>query len=200
MSGCCGVATSRRLFGWRMVPTTAHLSRSARQQPPPAPLCLQTPLVRPPRLGRASERAAGGMLKVGVSQLSVFVENRPGHLADTLDVLARGAVNVLSFTIADTADYGILRIVVDDPPRAKQLLTESGYAVVEHCVVCAVLPDEPGGLAKVARVVADSGIDIEYVYLGADDSLLLRSEEISRLEKVLVAQGVQVVAPGAVTS
>ncbi len=136
---------------------------------------------------------------MGVSQLSVFVENRPGHLADTLGALAAGEVNVMSFTIADTADYGILRIIVDEPNRAIQLLSEAGYAVVEHPVVCAVLPDEPGALARVARVVADSGLDIEYIYLGADDSLLLRTEETARLETLLVEHGVQVVAPGALT-
>jgi hypothetical protein len=133
---------------------------------------------------------------VSVSQLSVFVENRAGHLADTLETLAQGRVNVRSFTIADTADYGILRLVVDDPEMAKGLLQASGYAVVEHPVVCAVLPDEPGALAAVARIVSESGLDIEYIYLGAGDSLLLRTEEVERLEALLADHGVRVLEPG----
>jgi hypothetical protein len=124
------------------------------------------------------------------------VENKPGHLAETLGTLADGKVNVLSFTIADTADYGILRLVVDQPDRAKKLLNASGYAVVEHPVVCAVLPDEPGALASVARVVSESGLDIEYIYLGAHDSLLLKTEELERLERLLVESGFRVLGPG----
>ena len=133
---------------------------------------------------------------MSVSQLSVFVENRAGHLADTLETLAQGQVNVRSFTIADTADYGILRLVVDDPEKAKGLLQASGYAVAEHPVVCAVLPDEPGALAAVARIVSESGLDIEYIYLGACDSLLLRTEEVERLEALLADHGVRVLEPG----
>jgi hypothetical protein len=132
---------------------------------------------------------------VSVSQLSVFVENRAGHLADTLATLAEGHINVLSFTIADTADYGILRLIVDAPEKAKALLQTSGYAVVEHSVVCAVLPNEPGVLARVARIVSQSGLDIEYIYLGANDSLLLRTEESERLEKLLVDHGISVLKP-----
>jgi hypothetical protein len=134
--------------------------------------------------------------EMSISQLSVFVENKPGHLADTLGTLAEGRVNVLSFTIADTADYGILRLLVDQVEKAKDLLNAAGYAVVEHPVVAAVLPDEPGALASVARLVADSGLDIEYVYLGARDSLLLKTEELERLEKLLVDSGLRVLGPG----
>ena len=100
---------------------------------------------------------------MSITQLSVFVENRPGHLADTLATLAEGQVDVLSFTIADTADYGILRLVVDRVDLAKQLLDAAGYAVVEHPVVCAQLPNKPGVLAAVMRLVSDSGLDIEYI-------------------------------------
>lgn len=133
---------------------------------------------------------------MSIAQLSVFVENKPGHLADTLATLGAGGVNVLSFTIADTADYGILRLVVDDVERAKSLLGAGGYAVVENPVVCAALPNKPGVLAAVARLVSDSGLDIEYVYLGAHDSLLLKTEELERLEALLIENGFRVLGPG----
>jgi hypothetical protein len=133
---------------------------------------------------------------MSITQLSVFVENRAGHLADTLATLAEGRVNVLSFTIADTSDYGILRLVVDQVDLAKELLERAGYAVVEHPVVCALLPNEPGILATVTRLVSDSGLDIEYIYLGAHDSLLLRTEELERLESLLVEKGFRVLGPG----
>jgi hypothetical protein len=132
---------------------------------------------------------------MSISQLSVFVENRAGHLADALVTLADGRVNVLSFTIADTTDYGILRLVVDQVERAKDLLAAAQYAVVEHPVVCAVIPDKPGALASVARLVSESGLDIEYLYLGARDSLLLKTEEVERLEALLADGGFRVLGP-----
>jgi len=140
---------------------------------------------------------SGGLMSI--TQLSVFVENKPGHLADTLATLAGGNVSVLSFTIADTADYGILRLVVDDVDRAQALLSAGGYAVVEHPVVGAVLPNRPGVLAGVLRLVSDSGLDIEYIYLGARDSLLLKTEELERLETLLVENGFPVLGPGDLT-
>jgi hypothetical protein len=132
---------------------------------------------------------------MSVPQLSVFVENQPGHLADALGTLARGGVNVLSFTIADTTDYGILRLVVDKVEEAKVLLETAGYEVAEHPVVCALLPDRPGALAAVVRLVSESGLDIEYVYQGARDSLLLRTEELEGLEKLLIDGGFSVLGP-----
>ncbi len=133
---------------------------------------------------------------MSIPQLSVFVENKPGHLADTLATLAGGGVNVLSFTIADTADYGILRIIVDRVEQAKDLLNAAGYAVVEHPVACAVLSNEPGALASVVRLVSGSGLDIEYIYLGVGDSLLMKAEQVDKLEKLLVDSGLRVLSRG----
>lgn len=133
---------------------------------------------------------------VSVPQLSVFVENKPGHLADALGTLAMSGVNVQSFTIADTNDYGILRLVVDQVERAKQALGEAGYVVAEHPVVCALLPDQPGALAAVVRLVSESGLDIEYVYQGNRDRLLLKTEELERMEELLVEGGFRVLSPG----
>jgi hypothetical protein len=132
---------------------------------------------------------------VSVPQLSVFVENKPGHLADTLGTLAAANVNIHSFTIADTIDYGILRMIVDKVEEAKQALERSGYVVVEHPVVRTVLPDQPGSLAAVVRLVSESGLDIEYVYQGNRDTLLVKTEELERLEDLLVARGFRVLGP-----
>ncbi len=133
---------------------------------------------------------------MSVPQLSVFVENKPGHLAETLDTLAKVAINVHSFTIADTSDYGILRLVVDHVERAKQALGQAGYVVVEHAVVRALLPDQPGALAAVVRLISESGLDIEYVYQGNRDTLLVRTEELERMEELLVEAGFRVLGPG----
>ncbi len=136
---------------------------------------------------------------MSIRQLSVFVENKPGHLAATLGTLAEGGVNVISFTIADTTDYGILRLLVDQVDRAKELLAAGEYAVVEHPVVCAQMLDTPGALASILRVVSESGLDIDYVYQGANDSLLLKADEHERLEALLKEAGFAVLAPEDVT-
>ena len=132
---------------------------------------------------------------MSIRQLSVFLENERGHLAAALGTLADGEVNVLSFTIADTTDYGILRLVVDQIDRAKELLTAADYAVVEHRVVWAQMPDRPGVLARITQMVAESGLDIEYIYLGGRDSLLLKTEEHERLEALLEEAGFEVLGP-----
>jgi hypothetical protein len=135
-------------------------------------------------------------VSVSVPQLSVFVENKPGHLADALATLAAAGVNVQSFTIADTIDYGILRLLVDKVDAAKLALEQAGYMVADHPVVCAVLPDRPGTLAALVRLVSESGLDIEYVYQGNRDRLLLKTEELERMEELLVEGGFRVLGPG----
>ena len=132
---------------------------------------------------------------MSVPQLSVFVENKPGHLADALDTLAAAQVNIHSFTIADTADYGILRLIVDKVQAAKEALAAAGYMVVEHPVVRVLLRDEAGALAVVVRSVHESGLDIEYIYQGNRDTLCVKTEELERLEALLAENGFRVLGP-----
>jgi hypothetical protein len=126
----------------------------------------------------------------------VYVENKPGQLADTLATLAGAGVNIHSFTIADTNDYGILRLIVDEMDVAKQALSSAGYMVVEHPVVRTVLRDEAGALATVVRLVYESGLDIEYVYQGNKDTLCIKTEDLARMEELLVKSGFRVLGPG----
>ena len=132
---------------------------------------------------------------MSVPQLSVFVENKPGHLADALATLAAAQVNIFSFTIADTNDYGVLRLVVDKVDKAKEALGLAGYMVVEHPVVRTLLRDEPGALASVVRLVHESGLDIEYIYQGNRDTLCVKTEELERVEALLVENGFRVLSP-----
>lgn len=117
-------------------------------------------------------------------------------MADVLGTLAEGGINISSFTIADTVDYGILRLIVDKVAEAQELLEAAGYEVAVHPVVCALLPDRPGALAQVVRLVSESGLDIEYIYQGARDSLLLRTEKLAGLEKLLTDAGFTVLGAG----
>jgi hypothetical protein len=99
-----------------------------------------------------------------VRQLSVFIANEPGRVTEVTRVLGEGGVNIRGFSVSDTADYGILRLVVDDPDLAHTLLKGAGFTVKETEVICIDLPDHPGGLAEVLKIVSDAGVSIEYVY------------------------------------
>jgi len=99
-----------------------------------------------------------------IKQLSVFVENRPGKLVEALETLADAKIDMRALSLADTSDFGILRIIVDKPDQALEVLTEAGYLVKSNDVLAVVIGDKPGGLSSVVRILANAGIDIEYTY------------------------------------
>jgi hypothetical protein len=99
-----------------------------------------------------------------VKQLSVFIANEAGRVSEVTGLLGEAGVNIRGFSVSDTIDYGILRLVVDRPAEAMSALKSAGFTVREDEVICIDLPDQPGGLAGVLRVVADAGVNIEYVY------------------------------------
>jgi len=101
---------------------------------------------------------------MAIRQLSVFVENKKGSLHEITDVLAKAEIDLRSMCIADTSDYGIVRIIADDPVRAQSVLAEAGHLANIREVTAFAVPDAPGGLAKVLDILEDSGVNIEYLY------------------------------------
>ena len=99
-----------------------------------------------------------------VKQISVFIENAPGKLADFTRMLGEKGIDLMSLSIADTTSFGILRFIVADWERAVKLIEEAGYAVSLTDVLAVEVPDRPGGLADMLLVLSDSGIGIEYLY------------------------------------
>jgi len=99
-----------------------------------------------------------------VEQLSVFVENKPGKLVEALETLSDAKIDIRALSLADTSDFGILRIIVNRPELALEVLTEAGYLVKSSEVLAVVVGDKPGGLAYVVRILAEAGVDIEYTY------------------------------------
>ena len=99
-----------------------------------------------------------------ITQLSVFVENRPGKLAHIIGVLAGANVDIRALSIADTSDFGILRIIVDDTEKAASALTAEGILVSKTKVLAAGVSDTPGGLSGLLSMLNENGIDIEYMY------------------------------------
>ena len=117
-----------------------------------------------------------------VSQISVFLENKSGRLAEVTQALADNNINIRALCIAETIDYGVLRLIANDPALAKKVLSERGFTVTETSVLVVEVEDKPGGLARVIKVLAQSGINIEYIY-----AFLTRSEKafvVFRLENM----------------
>ena len=97
-------------------------------------------------------------------QLSVFLENRAGRLAEVTHTLAEAGVNIRALSLADTSDFGILRLIVCDPELAKQALKKKGFTLGRTSVVAVEVPDRPGGLDSVLQLVSKHDINVEYMY------------------------------------
>ena len=99
-----------------------------------------------------------------IEQLSVFIENKPGKLAESLEALANAQIDLRALSLADTSDFGILRAIVDKPKKALEVLSDAGFLVKSSEVLAIVIGDKPGGLASVVRLLSETGVDIEYTY------------------------------------
>jgi hypothetical protein len=99
-----------------------------------------------------------------IKQISIFVENTTGRLADVTAFLADAGINLRALSIAETAEFGILRMVADQPDEAVRKLKEAGFAARETDVIGVEVPDHPGALARIAALFRDEGINIQYLY------------------------------------
>jgi len=97
-------------------------------------------------------------------QISVFLENKSGRLAEVTRTLAEAGVNIRALSLAETIDYGVLRLIVDKPGEARDALRRAGFTVSETEVIAVEMPDRPGGLAEVVDLVTRRGLNIEYLY------------------------------------
>ena len=99
-----------------------------------------------------------------IQQISVFIENQPGRLAEVTDVLAESTVDITALSLADTSDFGILRLIVDKPDAAQMALKEAGLIVKSTEVLAVAMDDQPGGLSAVLHTISNAGISVEYMY------------------------------------
>lgn len=99
-----------------------------------------------------------------IHQISIFLENRAGSLSEITRILAESGVNLRALSIAETADYGVLRIIADDTEKATAILLEKGCILSKTPVFVVAVPDEPAGLSKVLELLAEKNVDIEYMY------------------------------------
>ena len=99
-----------------------------------------------------------------VYQISVFLENRAGQFAEITTILADNGIDLRAISIAETADYGILRMIVDDAQKTTSILMQHGYLLTMTPVLVVAVPDQPGGIAQILATLAEGNIDIEYMY------------------------------------
>ena len=136
-----------------------------------------------------------------IRQLSLFLENRPGQLRVPVKVLGDAGIDILTMSLADTQQFGILRLVVRDWERARRVLEEAGQVVNVTDVLAVDVPDRPGGLAETLAAFEEAGLGIEYMYAfaasrerGKYATLVFRLEDPERAAKLLSIGGVKLVS------
>ena len=134
-----------------------------------------------------------------LNQISVFVENKPGKLELLTDALAKNQINMRSLSLAETAEFGIVRIIVDDVYAAAAILKEEGFVYTVTKVLGVAIPDEPGGLNRVLHVLSGASVNVEYMYafLGGKDVdhayMIFRVADNASAAAALATRGIQVV-------
>jgi len=134
-----------------------------------------------------------------VKQISVFLENRSGRLHEVSEVLKKADINIRALSLADTSDFGILRLIVDRPDRAQQVLKNSGFTISQTEVLAMEVEDRPGGLARVLEACDSGGINVEYMYAFVEKSgrnavVIFRVENPDRSIALLQKSGVRLLS------
>ena len=136
---------------------------------------------------------------VKVKQISIFLENKSGRLAQVTQILAKNSINIRALSLADTADFGILRIIVNDVEKASNILKSEGYTLGETEVVAVEVPDKPGGLAGILKPLWDAGLDVEYMYAfvqssGQNAIMILRFENPDKAIEVFKNSNIRILS------
>ena len=132
-----------------------------------------------------------------VKQISVFLENRCGAAADVLAILSKAGINIRTLSIAETDDYGIMRIIVAQPELAKHILQEQGIMVKRTDVIAISMPDAPGGISGVMEILRQANVSVEYMYafVGRDDGnavVVAKTDQNALACEVLQNNGVSI--------
>ncbi len=129
-----------------------------------------------------------------LKQLSVFLENKKGRLCAATDALAARGVNIRALTLADTAEFGILRLIVDQPEAAREALVDSGVVVRISNVVAVAMDDAPGGADSILHLLSEAGLNIEYIYACVGHKsgkalMIIRTDDTEHTEALLEEHG-----------
>jgi hypothetical protein len=134
---------------------------------------------------------------VKVEQISIFLENKSGRLAEVTDILAGNGINLRALSLADTADFGIFRLIVNDTEKAVTLLKNKGFTITKNEVVAVDVPDQPGGLAGILAILQGKSINVEYMYAFVQKSegnavLIFRFDDVEKAIDALRKAGVRI--------
>ena len=132
-----------------------------------------------------------------IKQLSIFLQNRMGSLSKPLEVLSENDINIRAMCMADTSEFGILRLVVDNPLKGKEVLEENNFLVKITEIIGVEMNDAPGGLTSVLNIIKENNIDLEYLYAFTHDKadkaiLLLHTDDIDNLINVLTEKDITI--------
>ena len=130
-----------------------------------------------------------------VKQISIFLENRAGRLDEVCELLGRRKINIRALSLADTSDFGILRLIVNKPDDAHDALHKAGFTTRFTEVIAVEIPDKPGGLAAVLKIFRDSNLNVEYLYAFVEKRkqgavVIFRVEELDRAIGILQQKGI----------
>ncbi|NLY25479.1 MAG: ACT domain-containing protein [Bacteroidales bacterium] len=132
-----------------------------------------------------------------IKQLSVFLEDRSGRLTELTRILAENDVNITALSVAETADYGIVRMVVGRPELAKKVLEKAGFSIGLTDVVCVNMPDKPGSLYRILEILTDEKINIDYMYAFSKNAVALaviRAADVAQVIEVLQQHRLQLLS------
>jgi len=133
-----------------------------------------------------------------IKQISLFVENRPGRMAKVSKTLSDAGVNIRAMTIAEAGDFGVIRMVVDDPQKGYDVLRDSGFTVSMTDVLAVEMRDTPGGLYEIVSALGESNIDYAYAFVTAKFEkamLIMRVDDIDAARRTLSSRGVKIATP-----
>ena len=135
-----------------------------------------------------------------LKQISVFLENRKGRLWKAMNVLATSGINIRALSIADTSEFGILRMIVPEPDKAQEVLEKNNFVVKVNDVIAVEVPDEPGGLDHILGVLNQADINVEYLYAFVEKNdkkamVVIRTEDVDAGISSLEDSGVVILAP-----
>ena len=128
-------------------------------------------------------------------QLSVFIENRQGRLGEVLNVLKENGINILSLSLADTTEYGLLRLIVNNPELGKEKLTADGFSTILTDVIVLKISHQSGSLQGLLKILSDNDVNVEYMYGlsidGEEASVVLKTSNVEMAELVFKNQGIK---------
>ncbi len=134
-------------------------------------------------------------------QISIFLENKAGRLSEVTRILADAGINIRALSLADTSDFGVLRLIVNDNAAAEEALKKGGFTVKNTPVVAALVNDRPGGLHGILDLLTQSGINVEYMYAfvaqsGDNAIMIFRFDRIDEATAILSGNGVEIIDAG----